>query len=138
MGALTGKVAIVTGASRGIGKGIALVLAEQGATPAAALAGGVRAAFVVGAVWHRLSRRSRAMSGAFAAAATTACAAAYVLLGDVPASEVARAVPGEVVFRRWRCSARGAWWSPPAEVSSSSPTRWRGRRRNSTAGPPSP
>ena len=32
MGALTGKVAVVTGASRGIGKGMAIALAAQGAT----------------------------------------------------------------------------------------------------------
>ena len=32
MGTFTGKVAVVTGSSRGMGRGIALALAEQGAT----------------------------------------------------------------------------------------------------------
>jgi len=32
MGALTSKVAVVTGASRGIGRGIAIALAAEGAT----------------------------------------------------------------------------------------------------------
>ena len=32
MGALSNKVAVVTGASRGVGKGIALALADEGAT----------------------------------------------------------------------------------------------------------
>jgi NAD(P)-dependent dehydrogenase (short-subunit alcohol dehydrogenase family) len=32
MGALSGKVAVVTGASRGIGRGIAIALAAEGAT----------------------------------------------------------------------------------------------------------
>ena len=32
MASLEGKIAVVTGASRGVGKGIALALGEQGAT----------------------------------------------------------------------------------------------------------
>ena len=55
---LEGKVALVTGASRGIGKAIALLLAENGADVAVNFAGSTAAAEAVAAEIEKMGRKA--------------------------------------------------------------------------------
>lgn len=60
---LEGKVALVTGASRGIGKAIALLLAENGADVAVNFAGSTAAAEVVAAEIEKMGRKAILVQG---------------------------------------------------------------------------
>lgn len=60
---LEGKVALVTGASRGIGKAIALMLAENGADIAVNFAGSTAAAEVVAAEIEKMGRKAILVQG---------------------------------------------------------------------------
>lgn len=60
---LEGKVALVTGASRGIGKAIALLLAENGADVAVNFAGSIAAAEAVAAEIEKMGRKAILVQG---------------------------------------------------------------------------
>ncbi len=60
---LEGKVALVTGASRGIGKAVALMLAENGADIAVNFAGSTAAAEAVAAEIEKMGRRAILVQG---------------------------------------------------------------------------
>ena len=60
---LEGKVALVTGASRGIGKAIALLLAENGADVAVNFAGSTAAAEAVAAEIEKMGRKAILVQG---------------------------------------------------------------------------
>lgn len=76
---LEGKVALVTGASRGIGKAIALLLAENGADVAVNFAGSTAAAEAVAAEIEKMGRK------------------AILVQGDVSQTEVCAAMMDKVV-----------------------------------------
>ncbi|NCD08563.1 MAG: 3-oxoacyl-[acyl-carrier-protein] reductase [Negativicutes bacterium] len=82
---LEGKVAFVTGGSRGIGKAIALTLAEAGADLAINYAGNVAAAEEVAAEIRKMGRR------------------AFILQGDVSKTEIAAEMMDAVVAEFGRC-----------------------------------
>ena len=82
---IEGKVAFVTGASRGIGRAIALTLAEAGADVAVNYAGNAAAAEEVAAEIRKMGRR------------------ALILQGDVSQSEAAAAMLDAVVAEFGRC-----------------------------------
>ena len=82
---IEGKVAFVTGASRGIGRAIALTLAEAGADVAVNYAGNAAAAEEVAAEIRKMGRR------------------ALILQGDVSQTEAAAAMPDAVVAEFGRC-----------------------------------
>ena len=82
---IEGKVAFVTGASRGIGRAIALTLAEAGADVAVNYAGNAAAAEEVAAEIRKMGRR------------------ALILQGDVSQTEAAAAMLDAVVPEFGRC-----------------------------------
>ena len=82
---IEGKVAFVTGASRGIGRAIALTLAEAGADVAVNYAGNAAAAEEVAAEIRKMGRR------------------ALILQGDVSQTEAAAAMLDAVVAEFGRC-----------------------------------
>lgn len=82
---LEGKVAFVTGGSRGIGKAIALTLAEAGADVAINYAGNVAAAEEVAAEIRKMGRR------------------ALILQGDVSKTEIAAEMMDAVVAEFGHC-----------------------------------
>ena len=82
---IEGKVAFVTGASRGIGRAIALTLAEAGADVAVNYAGNAAAAEEVAAEIRKMGRR------------------ALILQGDVSQTEAAAAMLDSVVAEFGRC-----------------------------------
>lgn len=82
---LEGKVAFVTGGSRGIGKAIALTLAEAGADVAINYAGNVAAAEEVAAEIRKMGRR------------------ALILKGDVSKTEIAAEMMDAVVAEFGHC-----------------------------------
>lgn len=63
---LAGKVALVTGGSRGIGRAVALKLAENGADVAINYAGNTAAAEEVKAAIEKLGRRAMLVQGSVA------------------------------------------------------------------------
>ena len=82
---IEGKVAFVTGASRGIGRSIALTLAEAGADVAVNYAGNAAAAEEVAAEIRKMGRR------------------ALILQGDVSQTEAAASMLDAVVAEFGRC-----------------------------------
>lgn len=82
---IEGKIAFVTGASRGIGRSIALTLAEAGADVAINYAGNAAAAEEVAAEIRKMGRR------------------ALILQGDVSQTEAAAAMLDAVVAEFGRC-----------------------------------